>query len=146
MIIATICLREWRNKTRQDEEARRGHKAWQARKNLNKKLNKRIQEEEIERQLAGICNLSPALDNLRVGDNDSEGEVGDDEAVELQAGADNSMSDNVSKNAMMRQVADGISSQSQSNYLETRLGERDSGMEEAPEEHHIKTMTTLLLR
>ena len=109
-------------------------------------MNKRIQEEEIERQLAGICNLSPALDNLRVGDNDSEGEVGDDETVELQAGADNSMSDNVSKNAMMRQVADGISSQSQSNYLETRLGERDSGMEEAPEEHYIKTMTTLLLR
>jgi hypothetical protein len=45
---------------------------------------------------------------------------------------------------MMRQVANGISSQS--NYLETTLGERDSGMEEAPEEHHIKTMTTLLLR
>ena len=46
------------------------------------------------------------------------------------------LSNNVSKNAMMRQVADGISSQS--NYLETALGERDSGMEEAPEEHLSK--------
>ena len=73
--------------------------------------------------------LSPALDKLRVGDNDNED--GNDEMVEL--------SNNVSNNAMMRQVANGISSQS--NYLET--ADRDSGME-APESI-IKTMTTLLL-
>jgi hypothetical protein len=54
--------------------------------------------------------------------------------VELQAGADNSMSNNVSNNAMMRQVANGIFSQS--NYLKTALGERDSGVDEAPGEHH----------
>ena len=50
------------------------------------------------------------------------------------------LSNNVSNNAMMRQVANGISSQS--NYLET--ADRDSGME-APESIIIKTMTTLLL-
>ena len=48
----------------------------------------------------------------------------------------NSMSNNVSNNAMIRQVAKGISSQS--NYLEAALGERDSGMEEAPEDHLSK--------
>ena len=37
---------------------------------------------------------------------------------------------------MMRQVANDISTQS--NSLETALGERDSGMEEAPEEHLSK--------
>ena len=122
---------KWRYKKRQDAEARRGYKAWQARKDLNKKLlNKRIQEEEIERQLAEICSLSPALDKLRVGDNDNEDGI--DEMVEL--------SNNVSNNAMMRQVANGISSQS--HYLET--ADRDSGME-APESIIIKTMTTLLL-
>jgi hypothetical protein len=61
--------------------------------------------------------------------------------VELQAGADNSMSNNVSNNAnaMMRQVANGISFRS--NHLETALGERDSGME-APGagEHHYQTV------
>jgi hypothetical protein len=36
----------------------------------------------------------------------------------------------------MRQVANDISTQS--NSLETALGERDSGMEEAPEEHLSK--------
>ena len=45
------------------------------------------------------------------------------------------MSNNVSTNAMIRQVANGISSQS--NYLETALGDRDSGME-APGEHHYQ--------
>jgi hypothetical protein len=45
----------------------------------------------------------------------------------------NSMSNNVSNNAMIRQVAKGISSQS--NYLEAALGERDSGMDEASGEH-----------
>jgi hypothetical protein len=59
---------KWRYKKRLDDVARRGHKAWQARKNLNKKLNKRTREEERERQLAEIYNsLSPALDKLRVG-------------------------------------------------------------------------------
>ena len=37
---------------------------------------------------------------------------------------------------MMRQVANCISSQS--NYLETALGGRDSGMDEAPGEHHYQ--------
>ena len=46
-----------------------------------------------------------------------------------------SNNDNVSNNAMIRQVANGISSQS--NYLETALGDRDSGME-APGEHHYQ--------
>ena len=94
-------------------------------KATEKKLNKLIQEEEIERQLADIYSLSPALDKLRVGDNDNEDGI--DEMVEL--------SNNVSNNAMMRQVANGISSQS--NYLETALGDRDSGME-APGEHHYQ--------
>jgi len=92
-----------------------------------------------------VC-LLHLIDKLRVGVGDNDNEDGNDEMVELQlqAGADNSMSNNVSNNAMMRQVANGISFRS--NHLETALGERDSGMEEAPEEHHIKTMTTLLLR
>ena len=134
----------WRYKKRQDDEAGRGYKARQKLYDLNKKLKKRIQEEEIECQLAEIYSLSPRLDKLRVGDNDSEDGDDEMEEVELQAGADDSMSNNVSNNAMMRQVANGISFRS--NHLETALGERDSGMEEAPEEHHIKTMTTLLLR
>ena len=45
---------KWRYKKRQDAEARRGFKAWQARKDLKTKLNKRIREEERERQLAEI--------------------------------------------------------------------------------------------
>ena len=95
----------WRYKKRQDEEAGRGYKARQKLYDLNKKLKKRIQEEEIECQLAEIYSLSPRLDKLRVGDNDSEDGDDEMEEVELQAGADDSMSNNVSNNAMMRQVA-----------------------------------------
>ena len=40
---------------------------------------------------------------------------------------------NVSNNAVIRQVDSGISSQS--NYLEAAWGERDSGMDEALGEH-----------
>ena len=76
---------KWRYEKRQDDEARRGHKAWQARKDLNNKLQKRIREER-ECQLAEIYSLSPALDKLRVGDNDSEDEDGNDGMVELQGG------------------------------------------------------------
>ena len=123
---------KWRYKKRQDAEARREYKAWQARKDLNKKLNKRTREEERERRLAELCSLSPALDKLRVGDNDNEDGI--DEMVEL--------SNNVSNNAMMRQVANGISSQS--NYLETALGDRDSGME-APGDHHYQNNDNAVL-
>jgi hypothetical protein len=50
---------------------------------LNKKSNKRIQEEENEHRLAEIYNS--ALDNLRFGDNNDE--EGIYEMVELEAGA-----------------------------------------------------------
>jgi hypothetical protein len=58
--------------------------------------------------------------------------------VQLPVGANNSadfnsMSNNVSTNAMIRQVANGISSQS--NYLEAALGGRSSGLDEASGEY-----------
>ena len=45
----------------------------------------------------------------------------------------NSMSNNVSNNVMIWQVANGISSQS--NYLEAALGGRNSGIDEASGEN-----------
>jgi hypothetical protein len=51
---------ECRNKTqtRRDDVARRGYKARHALYDLNKKLNKRIREEENEHRLAEIYSVS----------------------------------------------------------------------------------------
>ena len=95
-------------------------------------MNKRTREEERERRLAELCSLSPALDKLRVGDNDNED--GNDEMVEL--------SNNVSKNAMMRQVADGIRLNQIIWKLHWEIGILEWRHRESV---IIKTMTTLLL-
>ena len=68
-------FKEGRNKTRRDDVARRGYKARQILYNLNKKLNKQTREEDSQHLLPEICNLSPALDNLRLGGKDNKREI-----------------------------------------------------------------------
>ena len=78
-----ICLRN--GVTKRGENARRGQKARHVLYDPTKKLNKQIQEEETEHRLAKICNLSSALNNLRLGGNGNED---GNEMVELQAGGE----------------------------------------------------------
>ena len=74
-------IKKWHYKKRQDDEARDDikhdmHSSSRSRnKDPNTKLNKRSREEERERRPAEICNLSPALDNLRLGSNDMKMEM-----------------------------------------------------------------------